>query len=112
MSARYLLILLWLLVSVPVARAVDAEGVTEDKSSRALKPYDRKAGTTPADTPDAARKGFRRAKIPAGFKAELWAAEPLLANPVAFSFDGKGRILAAIRSGRLWTWNLSHLRRC
>ncbi len=85
-----------LLFSVSAARAVDAEGVTEDKqSAHTLKPYDRKSETTPADSPAAAQKGFRRAKIPAGFKADLWATEPLLANPVAFSFDGKGRMFIA-----------------
>ncbi len=30
-------------------------------------------------------------QVPAGFKVDLWAAEPLLANPVAFNFDEKGR---------------------
>jgi quinoprotein glucose dehydrogenase len=33
--------------------------------------------------------GFR---LPAGLKGELWAAEPLLANPVAFCLDHRGRI--------------------
>src|SRR5258708_40289237 len=33
--------------------------------------------------------GFR---IPAGLKGELWAAEPMLANPVAFCLDNRGRI--------------------
>ena len=76
--------------------AVEAEGVTEDKTSKhTLKPYDRKADTAPADSAEAAKKGFRRAKIPAGFKADLWASEPLLANPVAFSFDGQGRMYVA-----------------
>lgn len=31
--------------------------------------------------------------LPAGFRAELAAAEPELANPVAFTFDDRGRIL-------------------
>jgi quinoprotein glucose dehydrogenase len=31
--------------------------------------------------------------LPAGFRAELVAAEPELANPVAFTFDDRGRIL-------------------
>jgi len=92
---RPLFVALALLLSVPAARAVDAEGVTEDKTTRSLKPYDRKGDTTPADSAAAAVKGFHRAKIPAGFKADLWASEPLLANPVAFSFDGKGRMFIA-----------------
>ena len=38
--------------------------------------------------PEAARTTFG---LPAGFAAEAWAAEPLLANPVAFSIDEQGR---------------------
>ena len=34
-------------------------------------------------------------KTPEGVKVGLWAAEPLLANPVAFDFDGKGRLFVA-----------------
>src|SRR5258708_14123192 len=30
-------------------------------------------------------------KVPPGLKVDLWAAEPMLANPVAFNFDEKGR---------------------
>jgi quinoprotein glucose dehydrogenase len=33
--------------------------------------------------------GFR---LPAGLRGELWAAEPMLANPVAFCLDNRGRI--------------------
>ena len=33
--------------------------------------------------------------LPAGFKAELWAAEPMLANPVAFNLDALGRVFVA-----------------
>lgn len=39
-----------------------------------------------------AMKGFT---LPAGFKCELVAATPLLANPVAFSIDGLGRFYVA-----------------
>jgi len=97
MTLRHLALPLSLLLTLAIAaRAVDAEGVTEDKTSKhTLKPYDRNADTTPADSAEAAKKGFRRAKIPAGFKAGLWATEPLLANPVAFSFDGQGRMYVA-----------------
>src|SRR6185369_16725542 len=30
-----------------------------------------------------------------GLKAHLWAAEPMLANPVAFDFDEKGRLFVS-----------------
>ena len=34
---------------------------------------------------------IKRIKPAAGLKVDLWAAEPMLANPVAFCFDEKGR---------------------
>ncbi|HUR58667.1 MAG TPA: hypothetical protein VM029_13225, partial [Opitutaceae bacterium] len=34
-------------------------------------------------------------KLPAGFRAEVWARHPLLADPVAIAFDGKGRLYVA-----------------
>ena len=36
-----------------------------------------------------------RIKTPAGLKLSLWAAEPMLANPVAFCLDERGRIYVA-----------------
>ena len=41
-----------------------------------------------------------RAQVEGGLKATTWAAEPLLKNPVAFSFDGQGRCYVA-ETGRL-----------
>lgn len=48
------------------------------------------SGTT-TGTADAvaAIKGFH---VPKDLRADLWAAEPMLKNPVAFNFDEKGRI--------------------
>jgi quinoprotein glucose dehydrogenase len=37
------------------------------------------------------QQAIKRFKPAPGLKVDLWAAEPLLANPVAFSFDEKGR---------------------
>lgn len=34
-------------------------------------------------------------KVPSGMKIDLWAAEPLLADPVAMSFDNRGRLYIA-----------------
>jgi quinoprotein glucose dehydrogenase len=45
-----------------------------------------------SDEPARARQSFR---VPAGFKLDLWAAEPLLANPVVFCIDHKGRVFVA-----------------
>ena len=41
------------------------------------------------------RGPFDRFRVPAGLKVELFAAEPLLANPVAFCIDEKGRFYVA-----------------
>ncbi|HEY1376201.1 MAG TPA: PVC-type heme-binding CxxCH protein [Gemmataceae bacterium] len=42
-----------------------------------------------------AQQRLAKFRVPAGLKAELWAAEPLLANPVAFAFDEHGRCFVA-----------------
>jgi quinoprotein glucose dehydrogenase len=42
-----------------------------------------------------AQQALKRIRVPAPLKADVWAAEPLLANPVAFCFDGKGRAYVA-----------------
>ena len=38
---------------------------------------------------------IHRLRVPTEMKADLWAAEPLLANPVAFCFDEQGRVFVA-----------------
>ena len=43
-----------------------------------------------ASTEPASAKAEMR--LPAGVKVELYAAEPLVANPVAFHFDDQGRL--------------------
>src|SRR5688572_4076632 len=45
-------------------------------------------GVSLEDTGESAMKKF---SVAPGLKVDLWAAEPLLANPVAFAFDDKGR---------------------
>ena len=46
-------------------------------------------GNTPPFPPQEALKTFQ---LPPGFKIELVAAEPLVADPVAIAFDGRGRL--------------------
>ena len=55
-----------------------------------------------------AMKGFR---MPPGVSVRLWAAEPLLANPVSFCFDEKGRCYVAetFRIQRGVTDNRGHM---
>src|SRR3954470_24162026 len=44
---------------------------------------------------DDGERAMKRFRIPKGFKVELFAAEPLLANPVCFTIDEKGRFFVA-----------------
>ncbi len=48
-----------------------------------------------AKASDEGLKAIKRIQLPKGLTAELWAAEPLLANPVSFCFDERGRIFVA-----------------
>src|SRR5438874_11907824 len=41
------------------------------------------------------RLALERIRVPQGLSVDLWAAEPLLANPVCFCFDEKGRCYVA-----------------
>src|SRR4051812_17352328 len=40
-------------------------------------------------------RALQRMKAPAGFEIKLWAAEPMLAKPVAIAFDERGRLFVA-----------------
>lgn len=40
-------------------------------------------------------KAIKRIRVPAGMQIDLWAAEPMLANPVCFCFDEKNRCYVA-----------------
>jgi quinoprotein glucose dehydrogenase len=44
---------------------------------------------------DEAVKALKRIRVPEGTTCSVWAAEPLLANPVCFAFDEKGRMFVA-----------------
>src|SRR3954470_9820406 len=44
---------------------------------------------------DDAQLAIKRFSLPKGLQAKLWAAEPMLANPVAINFDERGRLFVA-----------------
>jgi quinoprotein glucose dehydrogenase len=48
-----------------------------------------------APASDEGERAMKRFRIPKGFKVELFAAEPMLANPVCFTIDEKGRFYVA-----------------
>ncbi len=56
-----------------------------------LKGPERVAAIVPRAASDEPRQVMQRFSVPTGFKVELFAAEPLLGNPVAFSIDNLGR---------------------
>jgi quinoprotein glucose dehydrogenase len=52
-------------------------------------------GLQPLPASGEAEAAMTRFQIPPGFKIEVFAAEPMLANPVAFSIDEQGRVFVA-----------------
>src|SRR5256712_4109181 len=44
-----------------------------------------------APASDEGELAIKKFQVPPGLKVDLWAAEPMFANPVAFNFDEKGR---------------------
>src|SRR2546425_8868507 len=44
-----------------------------------------------APASDEGEQAIKKFQVAPGLKVGLWAAEPMLANPVAFNFDEKGR---------------------
>ena len=73
----------------PAAPPDDPKGVTaSDAGSRSYAPKI-------APSSDEANRAIRTFRVPAGLKVELFAAEPMLANPVAFCLDEKGVVYVA-----------------
>src|SRR5687767_6638184 len=66
-------------------------------SSQTLELHQADRQPTPVIDPasDDATLAIQRFSVPQGMQVKLWAAEPMLANPVAFDFDEKGRIFVA-----------------
>lgn len=60
---------------------------------------------------DEGQSAIERFRVPEGTKLTLWAAEPLLANPVAFCLDEQGRVYVAetFRQQRGVEDNRSHM---
>ncbi len=86
-----------------VSRAAEAAAHDEDASTagaqrtsgKILNLGTRVAAAEIAPASNEAEQALKRMKVPAGLTISLWAAEPMLANPVAFNFDEKGRLFVA-----------------
>jgi len=50
---------------------------------------------TIASASDEGERAISKFKLPEGMEVSLWAAEPMLANPVAFDVDARGRVFVA-----------------
>ena len=79
------------------AAAEDDDAPTDVKrtSGQILKMGSRVAAAEIAPASDEGEQAIKRMRLPPGLVATLWAAEPMLANPVAFNFDEKGRLFVA-----------------
>jgi quinoprotein glucose dehydrogenase len=77
--------------AVALAAAVSGLARADDKLAGTL-PAQPSRPYTPFIAPASAEgeRAMRSFRVPAGLKVELFAAEPLLANPVAFCIDEKG----------------------
>lgn len=60
-----------------------------------LEPVERRREPDIAPASGEAELALTRMKLPHGLVATLWAAEPMLANPVAFNLDEHGRVFVA-----------------
>ena len=60
-----------------------------------LEPFERLPDPVVDPASDDAKLALQRFTLPQGLKASLWAAEPMLANPVAIDFDEKGRLFVS-----------------
>ncbi|HEY6123435.1 MAG TPA: HEAT repeat domain-containing protein [Steroidobacteraceae bacterium] len=84
--------------SVPISRLIVMllAGVSA-VSAQTLELHQADRQPTPVIDPasDDATLAIQRFSLPAGMQAKLWAAEPMLANPVAFDFDEKGRLFVS-----------------
>ena len=74
---------------------VDESSVAKATSGKIKDIGSRKAEAEISPASVEGEQAIKRMKVPPGLKISLWAAEPMLANPVAFNFDEKGRIFVA-----------------
>ena len=86
-----------LLIALPLSFAAEVvEMETDLHGARGkLKPETRIAAPEIEGASDEGTLALKRMKLPAGLTATLWAAEPMLANPVAFNLDEHGRVFVS-----------------
>ena len=75
------------------AAAAEGKGRRQPAPAGLRNPGTRQAQPEIAPASDEGTQALARMQLPPGLEAKLWAAEPMLANPVAFNFDEQGRLL-------------------
>ncbi|HEX5176854.1 MAG TPA: hypothetical protein VFV83_07495, partial [Chthoniobacteraceae bacterium] len=77
------------------AISCDAADIAPPPEANNLKPPERVATPKVLPASDEPVKAMAKFRVAPGFQVNLWAAEPMLANPVAFCIDEKGVIYTA-----------------
>ena len=77
---RWALVVAWLLLPVAPLAADDEKPVIPHRQDR------------PPNEPYTPAEALRHMTVPEGFAVELVASEPDLVNPIAMTFDDRGRI--------------------
>lgn len=83
------------LSSAAALAAASSPDTPSAKGRLSLQPADRSSTPVVAGPSDEPRNAIQRFRLPTGFSISLFAAEPLLANPVAFTFDRDGTVYVA-----------------
>ncbi len=80
------------LVGIATGQAPERSGVTASQVSQADTPDKDYSAELPRIAPLSPEEEFRSFEVLDGFEVELVAAEPLVFDPIAFSFDAQGRL--------------------
>ncbi len=84
-----------LFVLTAAAHCTAAEIAGNGATTGTLKPESRAPEPHLQAASDEPTKAMAKFGLPAGFKAEVWAAEPMLGNPVSFTIDDQGRVFTS-----------------
>ncbi|MEO7318464.1 MAG: hypothetical protein ABIZ56_05700, partial [Chthoniobacteraceae bacterium] len=80
-------------LALPLAHSVEMSAGSAARTG--LKPPERMAEPQVSAASDVWEKQMKKMRVPDGFALDVFAAEPLLANPVAFTIDEKGVMYVA-----------------
>ncbi|HEY6168620.1 MAG TPA: PQQ-dependent sugar dehydrogenase, partial [Verrucomicrobiae bacterium] len=92
-TARLVGVVLATLASISHLPAAEIGAAKEGGTG--LKKEDRQPTPQVAPASKEAESNLKRIHVPEGLKLDLWAAEPMLANPVAFCLDEHGRVFVS-----------------